>query len=110
MHKEFRGVRGSLEGGGSAWEVSVEILMFMHFLGGPLLCKPLTSRFALHGLRKNQESHIHHRNLSSVATFSFLQSLFCKEKKRRPWSRAVYAFFFPALRFSAASECGTLGW
>ena len=32
MHKEFRGVRGSLEGGGSAWEVSVEILYA--FFGG----------------------------------------------------------------------------
>ena len=33
MHKEFRGVRGSLEGG-SAWEVSVEILYVYAFLGG----------------------------------------------------------------------------
>ena len=36
MHKEFRGVRGSL-GGGSAWEVSVEILYVYAFLGARLL-------------------------------------------------------------------------
>ena len=34
MRKEFRGVRGSLEGGGSAWEVSVEILYVYAFFGG----------------------------------------------------------------------------
>ena len=36
MHKEFRGVRGSLEGG-SAWEVSVETLYVYAFFGGRAL-------------------------------------------------------------------------
>ena len=41
---------------------------------------------------KNQENHIHHRNLSSVdPLFIFLQ------RKDLHWSRAVYAFFFPAI-------------
>ena len=34
MHKEFRGVRGSPGEGGSAWEVSVEILYVYAFFGG----------------------------------------------------------------------------
>ena len=38
---------------------------------------------------KNQESHIHHRNLSSVDPIFFLQ------RKVLHWSRAVYGFFFP---------------
>ena len=38
----------------------------------------------------NQESHIHHRNLSSVDPIFFLQ------RNVLNWSRAVYGFFFPA--------------
>ena len=34
MHKEFRGVKGSPGGGGSAWEVSVEILYVYAFFRG----------------------------------------------------------------------------
>ena len=34
MHKEFRGVRGSLQKGGSAWEVSVETPYVYAFFGG----------------------------------------------------------------------------
>ena len=45
---------------------------------------------------ENQENHIYHRNLSSVAP------IFVWQRKVLHWSRAVYAFFFPALVF--------LGW
>ena len=50
MHKEFRGVKGSPGGGGSAWEVSVEILyvyalglaktIFLETPHGPMQLKP----------------------------------------------------------------------
>ena len=42
---------------------------------------------------KNQENHIYHRNLSSVAPFLLGQ------RKVLHWSRAVYAFLFPAFIF-----------
>ena len=40
---------------------------------------------------KNQESHIYHRNLSSVAP------VFFRQRKVPHWSRAAHAFFFPVI-------------
>ena len=48
---------------------------------------------------KNQENHIHHRNLSSVDPIFFF-----RQREAAHWSRAVHAFFFPASIWRVSQE------
>ena len=47
---------------------------------------------------KNQENHIHHRNLSSVDPIFFCKEKFCTGAGR------LYAFFFPVVRFGGGGN------
>ena len=53
---------------------------------------------------KNQENHIHHRNLSSV------DPIFFRQRKVLHWSRAVCAFFFPGERETNGCVFFTYSW